>query len=469
MNHEPSSSGTLYVVGLGPGSPGLLTPDAAEAIVAADTVVGYHGYLELIAPHLTHKTVIGRDLGLEVERARVALGAAECGRVVALVSSGDAGVYGMGGVVWELVAERQSEVEIILVPGVTAACSAAALLGAPIAHDWACVSLSDLLTPWPTIVERVEAAARSDLVLVLYNPASRTRTWQLGAVAERLLRYREPGTPVGLVENAYRPGQRVAITPLRELEDARVSMFTTVIVGNSRTFMARDRMVTPRIHAAKSGFDDNRESRANAPGEAIMAESLEIIERELGPRPADAAERVIVRRMIHATADFDYAASVRFGPGAIEAAVAAFRKGATIATDVEMLRAGVRRDLARPLAVEAACAIDEPATTALAADEGSSRSAAGIRRLANRLGNDAVVAIGNAPTALAEAIRLVESERWKPACIIGIPVGFVGVEDAKRRLVEQTAVPFLTSVGRKGGTSVTAAAVNALLALAREG
>ena len=228
-------------------------------------------------------------------------------------------------------------------------------------------------------------------------------------------------------------------------------------------------MVTPRIHAVKTVFDGKRDASANSPGEAIMAESLEVIERELGPRPVEAAERSIVRRMIHATADFDYAASVHFGAGAIEAAVKAFRNGAPIATDVEMLRAGVRQDLARPLAVEAVCAIDEPATTMLASSEGLTRSAAGIRRLAVRLGNGAVVAIGSAPTALVEAIRLVTSEGWKPACIIGIPVGFVGVEDAKGRLVEQTVIPFLTSVGRKGGTSVTAAVVNALLALAREG
>jgi precorrin-3B C17-methyltransferase len=469
MTHEAPSIGRLYVVGIGPGSPGLITPDAAEAIASSDTVVGYHGYLELIGTHLEGKTVIGRDLGLEVERARVALGAAECGRFVALVSSGDAGVYGMAGVVWELVAERNSGVEIVLVPGVTAACSAASLLGAPIAHDWACISLSDLLTPWQTIVERVDAAARSDLVLVLYNPASRTRNWQLRAVADRLLRYRDPLTPVGLVENAYRSGQKVEVVSLRELKEAVVTMFTTVIIGNSRTFRFRSRMVTPRVYAAKSSLDDMIQSTANAPGEAIMSESLEIIERELGPEPEDVDERAVIRRMIHATADFDFAANVSFSRGAISAAVAAFRQGATIAVDVEMLRAGIRRDLSLPLAVEAVCSIDEPATNALAASQGLTRSAAGVRRLADRLGDGPVVAIGSAPTALDEVIQLVEHEGWKPACIIGIPVGFVGVTDAKRRLVEQTVVPYVTSAGRKGGTSVTAAAVNAMLALARRG
>jgi precorrin-3B C17-methyltransferase len=469
MNSARPENGTLHVVGLGPGSRGLLTPAAAAAIAAADTVVGYHGYLELIADLLAGKTVVGRDLGLEVERAEVALDLAERGHVVALVSSGDAGVYGMGGVAWELAAARGSEAEIVLVPGVTAACSAAARLGAPLAHDWACVSLSDLLTPWPAIVERVEAAARADLVLVFYNPSSRTRTWQLKAAAEVLLRFREPETPVGLVENAYRPGERVEVIRLDDLPSRSVSMFTTVVIGNSRTFVTRGRMVTPRIHAAKTAPEDSTRSNESpaSPGERIMAESLAIIDRELGPDRGDPSERVVVRRMIHATADFDFATNARFSPGAIAAAVRAFRAGAAVLTDVEMLRSGVRRELAAPLGVQSQCALDEPGTRRLAASAGLTRSAAGLRRLAERIGDGAVVAIGNAPSALDEAVRLTEEQGWRPACLIGIPVGFVGVEDAKRRLVEQTQVPYMTSLGRKGGTAVSAAVVNALLELAR--
>ncbi len=460
-------SGILYVVGLGPGSAGLLTPDAASAIDAADTVVGYHGYLDLIGSRLTDKTVIGRDLGLEVERAEVALDLAERGHVVALVSSGDAGIYGMGGVAWEVAAGRFSTIEIVLVPGVTAACSAAARLGAPLAHDWACISLSDLLTPWPTILERVEAAGRADLVLALYNPASRTRTWQLKAVAERLLGYRDRTTPVGLVENAFRPSETVEVLRLEELPDRTVSMFTTVIVGNSRTFLTRGHMVTPRIYDAKAHASKRENDRSlNAPGEAIMADSLAIIERELGEHPSDPAERAVVRRMIHASADFDYVSNTRISPGAIESALGALRKGSPILTDVEMLRAGIRRDLAGPVGVQTICAIDEPATADLAARDSLTRSAAGVRRLADRVGDGAILAVGNAPTALDEAVRLVETAGWRPACLIGIPVGFVGVEDAKRRLIGQTIVPYVTSLGRKGGTPVTAAAVNALLDLA---
>jgi precorrin-8X/cobalt-precorrin-8 methylmutase len=280
-------------------------------------------------------------------------------------------------------------------------------------------------------------------------------------VARLILRQRPPGTPVGLVENAYRPGERVEVIRLDELADRKVSMFTTVIVGSTRTFVAHGKMITPRIDAAKS-HSSARLSRPS-PGPRIMAESLAIIDRELGPEPIDPAERAVVRRMIHATADFDFAANARFGPGAIVAAVSAMRAGAAVITDVEMLRAGVRRDLAGPLGVAALCALDEPETEDLASSDGLTRSAAGLRRAAARVGDGAIVAIGNAPTALDETIRLVEREGWRPSCVVGIPVGFVGVEEAKNRLIAQDRVPYLTSLGRKGGTAVTAAAVNALL------
>src|SRR3954451_5779246 len=264
MDLEPRQTGILYVVGLGPGSPDLLTPAASAALDASDTVVGYRGYLELIADRLAGKAIIGRELGQEVERARAALEHAEAGNTVALISSGDAGIYGMGGVAWELAAEHATTVEIRVIPGVTAACSAAARLGAPLAHDWACISLSDLLTPWDVIGRRVESAARADLVLVFYNPASQARDWQLAAVARQLLRHRPPSTPVGLVENAFRPGEQVEVIRLDALEAAKVSMFTTVIVGSSRTFVTRGQMVTPRIYAARSEAEPAPAARSKA-------------------------------------------------------------------------------------------------------------------------------------------------------------------------------------------------------------
>ncbi len=196
-----------------------------------------------------------------------------------------------------------------------------------------------------------------------------------------------------------------------------------------------------------------------------MAESLRIIDRELGPNPSDPSERAVLRRMIHASADFDYVGNLRVGPGAIESAVNAFRQGRPVVCDVEMLRSGIRRDLAGPLGVEAVCGLGEAANP----PDGLTRSALGMRIAAGKVGEGAVVAVGNAPTALVECLRLVLDEGWRPACVVGIPVGFVGVEESKGLLVGQSAVPFLTSVGRKGGTAVSAAAINALLEMAGRG
>jgi precorrin-3B C17-methyltransferase len=464
--------GTLYIVGLGPGAPGLLTPDAAAALGAAQAVVGYSGYLDLIEPRLAGKEVIRRALGEEEQRAREALELAQAGRTVALVSSGDAGVYGMAGVAWELAARNGSDAEIVVIPGVTAAVAAAALLGAPLADDWVSISLSDLHVPWELIRRRVRAAAEADFVVVFYNPASRKRTWQLREAAQTLLEYRGPHTPVGLVENAYRPEQRVEAIPLDQLASARVSMFTTVVVGNSRTLAAPRGMVTTRAwpNGEVSGAEEPgpRQDSKRRP-DPILTESLTIVERKLGPDPSDPAERAVVKRMIHATADFDFASSVRFGPGAIAASVAAFRNRRPVVVDVEMLRAGVRSDLAGELGVQVVCGLNDRASRALAEAEGITRSAAGVRQAANTVDEGAVVAIGNAPTALVEVLRLIEHEGWRPACVVGIPVGFVGVDEAKERLAGQSVVPYITNVGPKGGTSATAAAVNALLELAAKG
>lgn len=470
------TKGIVYLVGIGPGSAGSLTPDAARAIESAATVVGYTGYLEMIASRLGGKQVLGRELGEETARGELAIEIAERGGVVAVVSSGDAGIYGMAGVVQEVAAKRRSEVEIVVIPGVTAACSAAARLGAPLAHDWASISLSDLLTPWDVITNRVQAAARADFVIALYNPTSKTRAHRFAAVVDLLLQWKSPETPVGLVENADRPGERIEIVRLGDLKSANVSMFTIVIVGSSRTFVDRSRMITPRIYAAKSsderaddGGGNRRDERRSEVGDAILSRSFELIDAELGDRPRDPRERAILRRTIHASADFDYVHNIRFGSGAIEAAVRGLRGGGTIVADVEMLRAGIRSDYASDLGVKIACGLNHHACLELARAEGLTRTAAGIRLALEEARAGAIVAIGNAPTAIQELIRMVEAGFPPPACAIGVPVGFVGVEEAKQQLMNQRLFPYLTSAGRKGGTAVVAAIVNALLEIARDG
>ncbi len=240
-------AGRLSVVGLGPGDAAHRTPAAAVAVRQAEVVVGYEPYLDQAGDLLTaSQAVVRSPIGSEVQRARLALAHAAAGRRVALVCSGDAGVYGMASIALELAGVEAPGVTIDVVPGVTAGLAASALLGAPLGHDHAVVSLSDLLTPWEVIERRVRAAAESDLVVVLYNPRSSGRTWQLAAALDILRGCRPPATPVGLVTDAARPSQRVVRTTLTEVDPGDVGMTTCVVVGATATTTVAGRMVTPR-------------------------------------------------------------------------------------------------------------------------------------------------------------------------------------------------------------------------------
>jgi len=239
--------GSLAIVGLGPGHGRYRTPAAEVAVRHAEVVIGYGPYVDQCADLIgAHAEVVRSPIGDEVVRAKQALAEADAGRRVALVSSGDPGIYAMAGVALELAAQCGPDVEIEVVPGVPAALAASALLGAPLAHDHVVVSLSDLLTPWSAIEARLKAAAAADLVVVLYNPRSRGRSWQLDAARTLLCAHRSPDTPVGVVTDAARPSQRVVLTTLAGLDVGAVGMTTCVIVGSSTTAVVCGRMVTPR-------------------------------------------------------------------------------------------------------------------------------------------------------------------------------------------------------------------------------
>jgi precorrin-2 C(20)-methyltransferase len=469
----PAPTGKLWVIGLGPGDPTLLTGRASEVLRAAEVVVGYDGYLQALAPLRLRAELRGSPIGAERERAALALELAAAGRRVALVSSGDAGVYGMASLVLETAA-MTPDVQIEMVPGVTAAVAAAALLGAPLGHDFACISLSDLLTPWDVIEQRLNAAGQGDFVLALYNPVSRRRTWQLPRARDILLRHRRPETHVGLVDKAHRPGMRVWQTTLGELTTEGVGMETTLIIGSSRTRTVNRRLVTPRgysedwpseARASASGaagpLADARASDSSAVGRRIMEESFAIIDRELGPHSFPPWALAVVRRMIHASADYEFAQTLRYSADFEAAVREALRVRVPVITDTEMVLTGIRTALAYLPGMAPVCLLNDSETDSLATTTGLTRSAAGIRLAARRHATP-LLAIGNAPTALDEALRLVAQEGWRPAAIVGMPVGFVGVEEAKSRLLRQTTVPYLTCMGRKGGSAVTAAAVNAL-------
>lgn len=244
-------AGSVVVVGLGPGDARHRTPAADSAVRGAEVVVGYGPYVDQAGALLSAaQEVLSLPIGAEVDRARLALERAARGRRVAVVCSGDAGVYAMASIVEELAPAVAPGVDVEVVPGVTAALAAAAVLGAPLGHDHAVISLSDLLTPWDVIEQRILAAAEADFVIVFYNPRSRGRDWQLGAAFEILGRYRSATTPVGIVTDAGRPGERVSITSLAAVDPASVGMTTCVIVGSSLTTVAAGRMVTPRGYKA---------------------------------------------------------------------------------------------------------------------------------------------------------------------------------------------------------------------------
>lgn len=238
--------GKLFVVGIGPGGEEEMTPRAAAAIAASGVIAGYPPYLKLLGQRVEGKNKITSGMGGEVERCQQAVAAAAAGQTVSLISSGDAGIYGMAGIAMQVAASQHSDIEIEVVPGVTAASTAAALLGAPLMHDFAVISLSDLLTSWSLIKKRLHLAAEGDFVIVIYNPRSRGRSQQFGEAKDILLQYRAAETPVGLVRNGGRDGEEIELTTLSNLQADAVDMHSTVIVGNSRTYTWQGRMITPR-------------------------------------------------------------------------------------------------------------------------------------------------------------------------------------------------------------------------------
>ncbi|MEK4438526.1 MULTISPECIES: precorrin-3B C(17)-methyltransferase [Paenibacillus] len=249
------SQGKLLIIGFGPGAMEHITTRALEALRESEVIIGYNTYVDLIRPLLDGQEIVRTGMTEEVSRAQEAVRQAEMGKIVAVISSGDAGVYGMAGLVYEVLMEQgwkpETGVGVEVIPGVSAIQSCASLLGAPVMHDACTISLSDHLTPWETIIRRVEAAASADFVIALYNPRSGRRTRQIVETQEMLLRYRSPQTPVGLVKSAYRERQDVVMTTLEDMLNHDIGMLTTVIIGNSSTMMYEGLMVTPRGYQRK--------------------------------------------------------------------------------------------------------------------------------------------------------------------------------------------------------------------------
>ena len=250
-HNNGSRRGILYVVGTGPGSEDHLTPAAGKALSQADIIIGYRTYLDLISEYLEGKEVVASEMMKEVERCRKSLELAADGNNVALVSGGDPGIYAMAGLAFEIARDNDIDCEIEVIPGIAAVNGCAARLGAPLMHDFAAISMSDLLTPWSVIEKRLEAAAEADFVVAIYNPKSKKRVEQIVKARQIFLKYRSPKTPVGIVTAATRENETIAITTLDEMLNKEIGMQSTVIVGNSQTFVWNDKMITPRGYGDK--------------------------------------------------------------------------------------------------------------------------------------------------------------------------------------------------------------------------
>ncbi len=256
--------GRLFVVGFGPGDLKNMTFWAHKCIEMSDTVIGYDTYIELLSPYLEGKHVIETGMTEEVDRAKLAISYAKDGRTVSIVSSGDAGIYGMAALVYEVLLDSGwkpgDNPDVEVVPGITAASACAALVGSPLSLDFAVISMSDLLVPWEVIEKRVRSAAMGDFVIVIYNPLSKKRTWQLQRARDIILEYRSPDTPVALVKSAFRDGQKIKITTLKDMTDSEIlGMLTTIIVGNSSSFVKNGIFLTPRGYSNKYNISFDKE------------------------------------------------------------------------------------------------------------------------------------------------------------------------------------------------------------------
>lgn len=234
--------GKVFVVGIGPGLEDHMTNAAKIAIESSDIIVGYSVYLDIIKDIIKGKEIDSSGMKKETDRCSRALEYAKEGKTVAVVSSGDPGVYGMAGLVLEL----SKDIEVEIVPGVSAANAAASALGAPLMHDYCVISLSDLLTDWELIKRRIDAAGMGDFVVALYNPKSKKRVEHIEIAREILLKHKAESTPVGIVKNARREGEHVVVTNLKDMLNHEIDMFTTVIIGNANTYVKDGKMVTPR-------------------------------------------------------------------------------------------------------------------------------------------------------------------------------------------------------------------------------
>ena len=449
----------IFSIGIGPGNEKYLTPQAKKAIEMADVIVGYGPYFEYVKQFSGGKELVNTGMKKERERAEKAFQLAENDKTVAVISSGDSGVYGMAPLLWEMKTELNSDVEVEVIPGISAMFAAAAKLGAPLGHDFCSISMSDLLTPWEKIEKRIIAAAEADFVTAVYNPLSKGRFWQLMRLRELFLEVRSPETPIGIARNVGRTDETIEVITLAELDVTKADMFTVIVIGNSQTYASRGKMVTPRGYYASS------EKSEDKLGRKIMNESFRTILENIDITENSLEHTWVALHCIHTTADLGLNELVELSNNVVETLHERLYSDnpPVIVTDVSMVTRGIRRAIAEKLGLQIKCYLDDERVKEISARKKITRTQAGIQ-LAVEEHPDALFAFGNAPTALIELVKLIRNGKANPAGVIATPVGFVNVKESKWQLKYGCPdVPAVFVNGRKGGSNVAATIINAIL------
>lgn len=456
----------IIVAGIGPGSREDITPAVMDAVSASDVIVGYKYYFQFIQEYLSPGAVcVDTGMRKERERAQQAFEYALQGKIVCVISSGDAGIYGMAPLIWEMYQHLKAkgetaDLDLKVIPGISAFQKAASVLGAPIGHDLCIISMSDLMTPWEKIEKRIKAAAEADFVTAIYNPKSHGRYWQLYRLKEIFLKERSGDTPVGYVRQAGRDEQEVTVVPLKDFDPEQIDMFTVVLIGNSQSYIWEGKFITPR------GYYREQLDADVKVGQNIMMESFRTIDNLLKNKDIPLDKKWVLLHAIHTTADFDMENILYTDEGGVQKMFEALsgdpNADKTIITDVTMASSGIRKGALERLGVQVKCYLNDTRVAQLAQEKGITRTQAGIR-LAVDEHPGAMFVFGNAPTALMELCTLVKRGIAKPIGIVAAPVGFVHVEESKHMVKPFVNVPKVIVEGRKGGSNLAATIVNAIL------
>lgn len=396
----------------------------------------------------------------EKARAEEAYNYATEGKVVTVISSGDAGIYGMAPLIYEMKREKGSDISIEALPGISAFQKAASLLGAPVGHDFCVISLSDLMTPWELIEKRIKAAASADFITAIYNPKSEGRYWQLYRLIEIFLQERDPQTPVGFVRQAGREESGSDDHHTADFDPEQVVCSRSSLSATHRSYQFENKMITPRGYYGEIKMA----AKEIGIGQDIMIRSFRTIEKELKNQDIPLDKKWALLHAIHTTADFDMENVLRVDDNAVSTLYEKLSSGAvrTIITDVTMVASGIRKGALQRMGLEVKCYLQDEKTVALAAEKGITRTQAGIR-IAVSEHPDALFVFGNAPTALMELCDLIRKGKATPAGIIAAPVGFVHVQESKHMVKPFTSIPKLIVEGRKGGSNLAATLTNAIL------